>query len=228
MSISTPVELTSNISNSSATNRPTASYLPTASGISIACCAAREFTGGSPAPDLTISNSHAGSWAWDEFTVSDAATNRHTLGVFPAQTPAITGAGITTFTAAETCNRWEWIVTEVTGGLPDITNFIIGTSTSATPSVTLPNSPASDSVVIGVIASVAHTGTIGAGSGFTTLVQTPTTSQTALHVEYNLAPSGTSVAWTGCGTTSNLLIAFEIPAAAVGIPPSVFVRRRRR
>jgi hypothetical protein len=227
VSIGAPVELTSNISNSTLASRTTASFTPTAGSIVIACCAVREATGGAPAPDITISNTHAGSWSWDRITISDAAANRHTLAAFVAEAPSAPGAGTVTFSLSENVNRTEHAIFEVGAALSSIAGTITGTGTTATPSVTLTSSPAADSVIIGVLASVAHTATITPGAGFTTLLQTPSTSLTALHIEYDLTPTGTTVDWSGAGTTSNLAIAFEIPAAAVGLPPSMLVRRRR-
>lgn len=227
MTVSAPVVLVSGVSNTTKAVQSTASFTPTAFAVVVAVCAVREATAGAPAPDIVVTNSHAGAWSWEELTISDAAGNRHTLSAFIAAAPAGPGAGTVTFQPTENVNRLEWLVFEVTGASADTNNNATpAVSTSATPSLTLPGSPVSTSIVIGLIAAVADTDGVDPGAGYTEFHQSSGTS-TTLQAQYVLSPSSTTVDWSGCPTTSNLLVAFELEAEPTDLLPSALSIRRR-
>jgi hypothetical protein len=229
VTIGTPLVLVSGTSASNQISRTSATFTPTAGIELIVACAARENTGGAPAPDLTISNSGPGTFNWNEITVSNAASNRHTASVWGALTPGNAGTLALTFTASENCNRWEWIIFEVSGCADAIdTNSVTGLDTTTTPSATLPSAPALTSVVIGVLASVADTDGVAPGSGFTELYDTSPGTSTTLETEYKTNTTSTTVDWSGADPTSNLYIAFELTAESQEMAPSIITPRRRR
>lgn len=208
--------LTSGVNDQNLPSRATGPFAPTVGRTLLAACVARETTGGSPAPDLAVA-ANSGTWSWAEVTVSNSASNRATLSVFLATVPAdaIPNTSLT-FTPGENCNRWDWAVWELTGAVLPLARSITGVSTSATPGVTLGGSPDADSIVFGIIASVALNAGVTPGSGFTELVDTANSNQTALQVQYDATAPGTGCAWADCGTTSNLMIAIELSAASAG------------
>ncbi len=227
MAIGTPTILTAGTSNTNAISRTTAVFTPTAGAELFATCTGRETTASAPAPDLTISNSGTGSFAWNEITISNSTGSEHTSSLWYARTPVGAGSPAITFTASENCNRWEWAVWEVSQCADTIDNSVTGLDTTTTPSTTLPSAPVASSIVMGILASVADSTGVSAGSGFTELYDSSPGTATTLEVEWKTGTTGTTVDWSGADTTSNLMIAVELTFEDLTWNPGLLSRRRR-
>lgn len=216
MAISTPAIVISPATNDqNATDRTTAAGAPTVGSCFVLAAYARETTGGAPAPDIGLTATQ-GTWSFTEYTVSDSKTNRHTLSAWKAVTPSYGSNPAFVVDPDENCNRWGWLAFEILGtNSATVIQSKTGTSSSATPSLTLDSPPSADNIVIGICASVALGAGITPGSGYTEIGDTANANLTALQAQWRTGSTSTTVAWADCGTTSNLLIALEIEAATV-------------
>lgn len=223
MALGVPAVLGTPVSTFTATPVSSFNYTglnPTAGRVITVVASARKADASNPAATLNVSMSGAGAWSWTSEQQTGSTGFRHTTAVFRALVPASPGTGLTlTISSDVPVDRRKAIVTEQSGADPAFYNVAKGTSTSATPSLTLPAAPASASYKLGVITSVGDSDGVapGATAAMTELAEVGSSSVGAmLQVQYRTGVTTTAVDWQGCNTSHNQMIAWEVKEASAG------------
>lgn len=225
MPIGTPTVLFDNtnfIGTGTTSWAPTATITVSPGAMVIVYAYAREETsGGSPAnPDITLSNTHAGTWSWTKFgPISTGLTNEQCLVVWTAIVPPEATTGQISFAYNKATTQRGAGMLQITGVLGTAlqSKIIAAASTSATPSVTFTSALTAGSAVLAFIFSSADSDGFTAGSGYTIALQrarVTTAPGGALASEYNLSPSSTTVGFSGANTSANVIIALELAGSA--------------
>ena len=172
-------------------------------------------------PDITMTNTHSGSWSWTRVQQNEAAN--HCTVVFYAVAPA-SSSGTVKFTNTldpATMNRGRWIVTRI-----EDTSGIINThgesNTSDTVKIFLPDLPYYNSVVIGVMGAAGdYDGVLPGSARFTELSEGSGVSaeRTTLQVQYDNNAPKRDVLWAGLGTVGSNYIVLEVKALSPQVPP---------
>lgn len=216
---STPVVL--NTSTVAVATDPftTASVSPTANSLLLILISVVTNAG---SPNIVgVSSTLSGMSAWNEIAdIAHSAGTKALSAAYVAQCGAAPGTGTVTVDGSSAFARWTVTIVEIATGYNASTpaiNVKTGTGTSATPSLTLDSSPASDSVVLGLVTSLGDDG-ITPGAAYTELVDATSGGSNAARqqAEYDTSPGSTTVDWADAGVTSNAFLAFEVPAAAAG------------
>jgi hypothetical protein len=162
-----------------------------------------------------VSGVTSGTYAFSSTTLSgissmgmiQQSSGNERVGILWAKISGSPGTGTITITGfgSPGTNRAAMHVMEVVGA-KDIRQTKIGTTTSATPSITLDYTPLSSSLVIGAIGLYGVT--ISAGTGFTELSES--NANRALETQYDLTSAAASVGWTLSSSALNAMAAIEV------------------
>lgn len=162
-----------------------------------------------------VSAATTGTFAFSSTTLSgissmgmiQQSSGNERVGILWAKISGSPGTGTITITGfgSPGTDRAAMHVMEVVGA-KDIRQTKIGTTTSATPSITLDYTPLSSSLVIGAIGLYGVT--ISAGTGFTELSES--NANRALETQYDLTSAAASVGWTLSSSALNAMAAIEV------------------
>ena len=228
MSIGTPTSLfTPSQSITVGTTSTTPSFTPTAGAVCFIAGYVREDVASGAAPTVSLSQTHAGSWAWSSHTRQNSQTQRRRSFVFWSLVPSSPGSGTVTITASAAVDQWTLCGWEVASASATITNVDSNPSTSTSPTQNLLSAPASTSLTFGTLYMSGDIDGATPGSGFTELLEVvPGSVSNSYQVQYRGSSTSSSVSWSGA-STSNIAIVLEVTAAPeTGMPPSLLMRRR--
>jgi hypothetical protein len=213
----TPVSAFTPLTGTSQTSRTSTSFTPLPGELLVIAATARD-AAAAVTPALTLTHSFAGTWSFTKET-NDLTTQFNAHSIWYAIVPSGAGSGTVTVTGDRSCSRWRLIGLRFNGNngeSPPANRRSNFTSVSAAPSTTVPSAlVGTSSCLVGIISSQGNVApSINPGSGFTELLEAGDASATIEEVEYNSAPTSTTVDWTGCGTTGSRPFVFEVKAAA--------------
>jgi hypothetical protein len=177
-----------------------ASISPTANSLLVITCATGVAAGTFAFSSTTLSG--VGSWT----LLGQVNDGNVRVGILYAKITGSPGTGTITITGfgSPGATRAVMHVMEVTNGTT-MTNVQTGTQTSATPSLTLGATPATNSLVIGAIAH--NSATTTAGTNFTELAEH--NGNRGMQTQYDQTAATTSVPWTS-SAISHAMIAGEV------------------
>lgn len=239
MAIGTPARVSGPHSNYAVTTSSftTGSFTPTAGRLLIAVTSSESPAGtletGS-GDSIAISQTHAGSWSWTslyQFYVANSSQWWEQITLHYAIVPNSPGAGTITFTyndgSAPEDEQRVIFITNIydIAGIDTVTPVIqskTGQTTGSSQTLTLNSTPATSSVVFGVIGdSFIGTGytNIAPPTGYTELNEDRADNSGAINLEtcYKAGSAGTSLNWTNVsGGFGSGAIAIEIAEASTG------------
>lgn len=222
MALGTPSLLDTASSTTSSTTVTSGSVSPTAGNLLVVVVGAI----GNSAVDAvnSVTTTCSGSWTLTEKIDYSAANGTPVarVAIYTATVPASPGSGTFTATFAGAEARKTIAVIEISGHdtSSPIGATATGSDTGTTLSITLDASPAADSCVIGATVEYDNTAntSIEPGSGFNELADfgVGASPDAQTQVEYDSTPLGTTVNWSGYGSSSSIQVggAIEIKAAA--------------
>lgn len=177
-----------------------ASISPTANSLLIITCVTGTTTGTFAFSSTTLSGIQS-------MGMIQQSSGNERVGILWAKLGSSPGTGTITINGfgSPGTTRAAMHVMEVVGA-QRIRQTQIGTTTSATPSITLPYTPEAASLVIGAIGLYGTT--IAAGTNFTELAEN--NANRALETEYDLTSATTSVSWSLGASTLVAMAAIEV------------------
>lgn len=213
--------------NQGTSSEATASFTPVANRLYIVTVGAHYAS----ANDATPTAVHAGGLTLVQIDTEETASNNQRLTVFRAMKPSGLSAGAITFTWSATQQAVAWSVDEVTGmdtsgtnGAGAIVQEVVGTGSSAAPSITLAAFSGLTNATIGCFANNnngnSNPGTVTAGSGFALLINQRqiggvTGTNIGVGTEWR-ADNDTTVNCAVSTTDAYAGLALEIAAAGAG------------
>ena len=177
----------------------------------------------------SVTDTFTGTGSWTIVQASNTTIQQHVGFIAYALLGSSPGSGTVTVNTSNNAIRTAVDVYEVTSvnTSAPVTQSKTGTGTSATPSITLDSTPATDSLVFGALSSRATSDPdITPGSNFTELGEVYSSggvAQAHIQTEYDAASATTTVDWSNAPTISNVMVGIEIAAAASGGGRRIFI-----
>jgi len=180
-------------------------------------------SGGNPIL-TTASDTLTGTGAWTlraNISQGDVSGIDNEIGIFTAQAGATPGSGTITVNWTNSSSRNVLYVVEITGHdtSAPVTQQQTGVNASATPSITLGATPATDALVFAAVSAYGDTDGITPGAAFTELADAQAGSSAPncrLEVEYDVDSAATTCDWSAVTAINNCCGALEIALAAAG------------